>query len=246
MKGTVKTFLPEKKYGFIQGDDGKDYFFHANDFKNQNDTSKICDGAYLSFNQTASPKGYQAKNITFVNDMVNIKYALPERFLVSKNGEIKGWDIVEYGDWIVLGNSRNSPDEAKENAIENAEYLGSNGMVDFRYFKTTGDEAGPSGGTHYFTVHNYSGRIVTLAKKSVLGEYSIPELMGLNEYAMSKKEELVELNNKSKNKRNMIYSLAFFASIVSFSFAWWLPILWFFIAWYISDVKEYDWWLEHV
>ena len=28
MKGTITTYLPEKLYGFIKGDDGKDYFFH--------------------------------------------------------------------------------------------------------------------------------------------------------------------------------------------------------------------------
>ena len=28
MKGTVKMFNKEKGYGFIRGEDGKDYFFH--------------------------------------------------------------------------------------------------------------------------------------------------------------------------------------------------------------------------
>ena len=28
MKGTISTYLPEKQYGFIKGEDGKDYFFH--------------------------------------------------------------------------------------------------------------------------------------------------------------------------------------------------------------------------
>ena len=28
MKGTVKKFDKEKGYGFITGEDGKDYFFH--------------------------------------------------------------------------------------------------------------------------------------------------------------------------------------------------------------------------
>ena len=28
MKGTVKFFNPDKKFGFVTGEDGKDYFVH--------------------------------------------------------------------------------------------------------------------------------------------------------------------------------------------------------------------------
>jgi len=31
MKGTVKFFSNEKEYGFITGEDGKDYFVHKSD-----------------------------------------------------------------------------------------------------------------------------------------------------------------------------------------------------------------------
>ncbi len=33
MKGTVKFFNNEKEFGFITGDDGKDYFVHKSDLK---------------------------------------------------------------------------------------------------------------------------------------------------------------------------------------------------------------------
>ena len=33
MKGTVKFFNTEKEFGFITGDDGKDYFVHKKDLQ---------------------------------------------------------------------------------------------------------------------------------------------------------------------------------------------------------------------
>ena len=33
--GKVKFYNKEKKYGFITGDDGKDYFFHASGVSNE-------------------------------------------------------------------------------------------------------------------------------------------------------------------------------------------------------------------
>ncbi len=32
MKGTVKKLVEDRGYGFIHGEDGKDYFFHRDDF----------------------------------------------------------------------------------------------------------------------------------------------------------------------------------------------------------------------
>jgi cold shock CspA family protein len=43
MKGTIKTYLPEKQYGFIKGDDGKDYFFHESEFRVKSNIGKLCE-----------------------------------------------------------------------------------------------------------------------------------------------------------------------------------------------------------
>jgi len=63
MQGVVKTFLPEKKYGFIRGDDGKDYFFHTKSFVSAKDVKNICEASRVKFDQAATPKGYQAKKM---------------------------------------------------------------------------------------------------------------------------------------------------------------------------------------
>jgi cold shock CspA family protein len=58
VKGVV--YLPEKKYGFLKGDDGKGYFFHANEFVKAH-INNIFEDSFVEFEQFATPKGYNAK-----------------------------------------------------------------------------------------------------------------------------------------------------------------------------------------
>lgn len=63
MEGSVKWFNRIKGFGFIQGEDGKDYFVHH---------SAVQEGAFLregdkvSFELTKTDKGMQAKDVKLV------------------------------------------------------------------------------------------------------------------------------------------------------------------------------------
>ena len=61
INGTVKTWSPSKGWGFIEGDDGEDYFIHI---------SKVRKGQSLNhdsrvkFDVSQGPRGPEAENVT--------------------------------------------------------------------------------------------------------------------------------------------------------------------------------------
>ena len=61
MKGIINTWLSEKGYGFIKGDDGKDYYFNRQDFREKSHIALLAEALPVEFDQQATPKGYRAK-----------------------------------------------------------------------------------------------------------------------------------------------------------------------------------------
>lgn len=246
MKGTIKTYLPEKKYGFIKGDDGKDYFFHQSEFRDKDHIEKLCEEAFVNFDQQATPRGYKAKNCSLIDPSEILTFVIPDEFIASKSNGVRGWDVIEYGDWIVHGSSRDSPDSAKRDVIDGAKYVGANSLINLEYYKTTGSEAGTGRGTYHYTIHNFQGRVVTLAKRNSKGNYRADELSGLNQRAEALKKELVEQTNASIRKRNIVWSvivaLSFFA-LVTEPFSIVLLLIFGFL---FGRSTDYDYWLERV
>ena len=153
MHGTIRTYLPEKKYGFIKGDDGKDYFFHASAFRDKRHVHNLCEDALVAFDQQATPKGYKATNCSLLDPSKVLTYALPDKFIFSKSSRVRGFDVIEHGNWIIHGSSSDSPDAAKRDAMHKAEHIGANALINLEYYKTTG-----SSGNYNYTIHNYRGR----------------------------------------------------------------------------------------
>ncbi len=60
MEGTVKWFNPRKGFGFIEGEDGKDYFCHMSAIA---DGSSLEDGQKVTFDPVEGERGPQAKNV---------------------------------------------------------------------------------------------------------------------------------------------------------------------------------------
>lgn len=202
MKGVITTFLPEKGYGFIKGADGRDYYFRESAFGNVADRKLITEMAGVEFEQVASPKGYKAKNCILISNEEVKTYYVPSDCPTSKTGTLRGWDIIEYGDWVIHSSERESPEAARKMLFYYANRVKANALVDVEYYKTQGEEPGTGRGTHYYTIHNFSGRMVTAARKSVDGTYRLEELYGLNQRASAEKERLSKLTVQSTKQRN--------------------------------------------
>ncbi|WP_198304205.1 cold-shock protein [Arcobacter vandammei] len=209
MIGTVTSYLSEKNYGFIKGEDRKDYFFHDSSLKDKKDIDKLCEDLILKFEQKATPKGYSAVNIRLLDNNTTLKYNVPDTVYISKKDEIKGWEVIEESDWIITGTSRESPDSAKEDLINKANLIGANAVFYVNYYKTTGSEAGTGRGIHHYTIHNYVGRAMNIGKKNPNGKYSIQDLTFINKHASELKDYY-----KNRNKKSIMYRMIFWLIIV--------------------------------
>lgn len=189
MTGIVKTFLPEKQYGFIKGDDGKDYFFHESNLLRKDLKHKICEGLFVHFEQKATPKGYSALDVVVHEiDENKIKFIVPTTVETSKSDTFKDWEVVYVSNFVLHGSSRNSPDEAKKELLSLAKHCNANGIIELEYYKTTGSEMSNNFnlfGTYHYTIHNFKGRLVGIGRKSMFG--------------INTKEELSKIENNIKH-----------------------------------------------
>jgi CspA family cold shock protein len=62
LKGTVKWFNDDKGFGFIQAEDGNDYFAHFSQI-NKEGFKTLKEGEEVTFDVTEGAKGPQASNI---------------------------------------------------------------------------------------------------------------------------------------------------------------------------------------
>ena len=59
-EGTIKKIVPDRGFGFISGEDGKEYFFHRSAIAN---FDALRGGERVSFEVEPSPKGPRAGRV---------------------------------------------------------------------------------------------------------------------------------------------------------------------------------------
>ncbi len=74
MNGNIIRVISAKKFGFIRGEDDKDYFFHITDLNGFfEDLVKDFEGGRkieVTFDIVSSPKGFRAGNVVRVDNGV--------------------------------------------------------------------------------------------------------------------------------------------------------------------------------
>lgn len=61
--GTVKKLVSERGFGFITGEDGKDYFFHRSALGASLDFDRLTGGERVQFEIERDPKGARARDV---------------------------------------------------------------------------------------------------------------------------------------------------------------------------------------
>jgi CspA family cold shock protein len=61
--GTVKKVIADRGFGFITGEDGKDYFFHRDGLAESVDFDRLVGGEKVSFNVESNPRGPRAVDV---------------------------------------------------------------------------------------------------------------------------------------------------------------------------------------
>lgn len=61
--GTIKKIVSDRGFGFITGDDGKDYFFHRDSLDRTLDFDRLAGNEKVSFDVEANPRGPRAVRV---------------------------------------------------------------------------------------------------------------------------------------------------------------------------------------
>ena len=64
MTGTVKKVIADRGFGFITGDDGKDYFFHRDGLERTLEFERLAGGEKVTFDIEPSQRGPRAVRVT--------------------------------------------------------------------------------------------------------------------------------------------------------------------------------------
>ncbi len=62
-EGTVKRVVWDRGFGFITGEDGKDYFFHRDALAPGLELERLAEGARVQFDSQSSARGPRAINV---------------------------------------------------------------------------------------------------------------------------------------------------------------------------------------
>lgn len=210
MKGVIKTFFSDKGYGFIKGEDKKDYFFHFNDLDDLKEAKKIVVGAQVNCYGKESHNGLSAYKISFVKveasqeSEKNTKYVVPETLYINTGSTIPGWEVLEEG--LTLTHTfRGSPSDAKALLNARAKFLGANAIFDFNFYDTTESEKGTGSGIHYFSLHHVSGVPACIAKKRSGATLSREDIIGV----LSKSIEINKTLEKKVSERKQTAIMLF-------------------------------------
>lgn len=211
--GVIKSFVEEQGYGFIQTDKSSVYF-------NVKDLSyKILDelkiGQLVTFDEIPTPKGNKAVNVS-IADKNMFKYIFPEETIILREHRKlpPGYVILSNSNFEIFANLRD-PTNLEALFTKYLSILGANAAIDVKLTKTTGSEPGTGSGTHYYTIHRFSGKVARIAKISSEG-HSISKLQDLDTHIqnlINRDSERMEQNERVNSRLYLSLAVFIFMTI---------------------------------
>jgi cold shock CspA family protein len=204
MQGCVSHISKEKGWGFINGTDGYKYFFHVSSLTDST-FNQLVEGTVLEFIADENDKGLVAKQIKLINLTPPETYDIRFGIQFSKSNQVADHEVIDISDWYVTGSGRGAPDNAKQQALQRAQLVGANAVLNWHYFTSVGSEPGAGKGTHHYTIHHYRGRLAIVGRKNPNGKYQKSELQG----TLNKKAAIIKqrLSIKTKKKQAIVFPL---------------------------------------
>lgn len=100
-QGIVTSFMPDKGYGFIRGEDGRDYFVHASAIAHG---EVIFDRQKVAFTGEPTPKGYRAVDVVpgARPPTLGHAYEEPRDFIMTHEPKIRGYETLFTFGWASL------------------------------------------------------------------------------------------------------------------------------------------------
>lgn len=149
------------------------------------------------------------------------KYLVPNTIYTSREKSVLGWNTIENSSWIVSAEGRGDPEKVKEQMLNRAKSIGANAVIEIKYEKKRGSESSYNGkGWHYYTIHCFSGRAITIGKLSEKGTETEESLTKINRLASLLK---IVLNEKYKKSQKTCFVV------------WLISLLFFWLMWKQKD-----------
>lgn len=226
MEGIIKIYFEDKQFGFIIDDNNNEYFFHKSKIQS-NENKKIDKDFLVLFDFKETKKGLTAENIriTKKKHKAIIKYIEPDDIYITKYQNIKNWDTLFKSDYTIHMTDKGNPNDIKDNLKYIASKIGANCILELTYNSEEGSEPGTGSGTHYFTVHHYSGRFAFIAKKSSHGNTIDKNTISQIDNNLLKQKENIE----KEYSANSLYGTILFIGFIGAS------------LYFITENKEFNW-----
>jgi|GEM_PF-1389507 len=131
IRGTISQYSP-KKWGYILGEDGKQYYFYWKDFSARSDVRCLVKGAAVEFEPAIDPKKGSdiARHCHLLNTSHVKTYATPEKIFESRSLDTSYWEILELGSEKISSASYLSAHDALETLKNIALSYGANALLE--------------------------------------------------------------------------------------------------------------------